>query len=57
VLSKTTKPDADNLLKPVMDALTKIGVWVDDSLVDTDGVERFWTPGESGAHIWIQAEE
>ena len=28
------KPDADNLLKPVMDALSEAGVWQDDNQVD-----------------------
>jgi Holliday junction resolvase RusA-like endonuclease len=31
----TGKPDADNLAKAVMDALTSLGVWTDDSLVVT----------------------
>lgn len=30
---KTTKPDIDNLIKMVMDAISKSGVWVDDNLV------------------------
>lgn len=29
------KPDADNLAKAVMDALTTLGVWTDDALVVT----------------------
>jgi Holliday junction resolvase RusA-like endonuclease len=57
ITPKTTKPDADNLWKPVMDALTEIGVWKDDCQVDTSGIERFWTPGKSGARIWIEADD
>ncbi|GMO51791.1 MAG: hypothetical protein Pg6C_16730 [Treponemataceae bacterium] len=57
VTPKTTKPDADNLLKPVMDALTKISIWKDDCQVDISGVERFWTPGKSGAGIRIEMED
>lgn len=57
IIPKTTKPDADNLWKPVMDALTNIGIWKDDCQVDTNGIERFWTPEQSGAHIWIEADE
>lgn len=30
---KTTKPDIDNLIKMVMDAISKAGVWVDDNLI------------------------
>jgi Holliday junction resolvase RusA-like endonuclease len=56
IIPKTTKPDADNLWKLVMDALTAIGIWKDDCLVDTNSIERFWTPGKSGAHIWIETE-
>lgn len=47
-LAHTTKPDADNLAKAVMDALTDAGLWKDDTQVvqlnvtksyaDTDGV-------------------
>jgi len=29
----TAKPDADNLAKAVLDVLTKVGLWVDDSRV------------------------
>ena len=28
-----SKPDADNLAKAVMDALTQLGIWIDDSQV------------------------
>lgn len=30
---KTTRPDADNMVKTVLDALTETGIWTDDSRV------------------------
>lgn len=35
------KRDLDNLLKPVLDALTEYGAIVDDSLVDDLRIQRF----------------
>lgn len=32
-VAKTTKPDIDNLIKMVMDALTKSEIWTDDNIV------------------------
>src|SRR5690349_17542714 len=51
----TRKPDADNLAKAVMDALTAIGVWRDDDQV-TDLIvrKRFAAPGTAaGCRIQI----
>lgn len=36
------KPDADNVAKLVMDALTRAGVWVDDTVVAQLEVRRWW---------------
>jgi len=36
------KPDADNLAKAVMDALTSLGVWIDDSQVVTLIIRKRW---------------
>jgi Holliday junction resolvase RusA-like endonuclease len=53
----TAKPDIDNLKKAVMDALTEIQIWKDDSQVYADPGEKYWTPGKSGALILVEAEE
>jgi Holliday junction resolvase RusA-like endonuclease len=53
----TAKPDIDNLKKAVMDALTEIQVWEDDSQVYADPGEKYWTPGKSGARILVETEE
>jgi len=33
IVPHIAKPDTDNLIKPVKDALTEIGIWKDDSQV------------------------
>lgn len=51
----TKKPDADNLAKAVMDALTAIGVWRDDDQI-TDLIvrKRYTAPGTAaGCRIQI----
>lgn len=49
------KPDGDNLLKAVLDALTQIGMWRDDSLVAGHRVLKLYHEkgGRPGAHIII----
>ncbi len=44
---KLTRPDTDNLQKLLKDCMTDLGFWVDDSLVCSEVVEKFWadTPG------------
>jgi Holliday junction resolvase RusA-like endonuclease len=51
------KPDADNLAKAVMDALTQLQVWKDDSQVAVLHVQKFYSPPASGfvgCHIIIR---
>jgi Holliday junction resolvase RusA-like endonuclease len=50
----TERPDKDNLEKAVMDALTGIQIWNDDCQVYGGNTEKYWTPGKSGARIWIE---
>ena len=51
---RITKPDTDNLEKLLKDCMTAVGFWVDDALVASEIVEKFWTeiPG-----IFIHIEE
>lgn len=39
---KTTKPDIDNLIKMVMDALTKSEIWTDDNIVTEVGASDWY---------------
>jgi Holliday junction resolvase RusA-like endonuclease len=49
-----SKPDADNLLKAVMDAMTDAGIWRDDSLVFSISVDKWYARGEPGAQIIVK---
>ena len=51
------KPDLDNLLKAVMDAMTSAGVWQDDALVFKIDSEKYYTPlsNSEGVRIIIEA--
>ncbi len=49
------KPDADNMAKAVMDALTQIGVWGDDDqVVVLRVVKQFTMGGNSGCAITLK---
>ncbi len=51
----TGKPDADNVAKLVMDALTRAGVWRDDTLVARLTVIRWWLPlGEDSRPVGLE---
>ena len=48
------KPDADNLLKPVVDALTEAGLWEDDNQIAQMFVEKRYCPrGEEGIEVVV----
>lgn len=51
---KTTKPDTDNLQKLLKDTMTRLRFWIDDALVASEIIEKFWAeqPG-----IFIRIEE
>ena len=49
------KPDLDNLLKAVMDAITSVGIWKDDALVFKIDCEKWYSPAKTGAQITIEA--
>lgn len=46
------KPDLDNFAKGVLDAMTKAGVWGDDSQVEFLAVKKQWAD-EPGVHIEV----
>lgn len=48
----TQKPDLDNMVKAVKDALTQIGMWRDDCLVVEETVSKIWAE-RGGAEIRI----
>lgn len=51
------KPDADNLLKSTMDAMTRAGVRTDDNLVFDCRVEkRYAADSRTGAQIIVETE-
>lgn len=51
---RTTKPDTDNIQKMLKDEMTRCGFWIDDALVCSEIIEKFWakTPG-----IYVRVEE
>jgi Holliday junction resolvase RusA-like endonuclease len=54
----TAKPDRDNLDKVVLDALTEIGLWIDDAQVYAGRLAKFWCAAGSppGVRIVITLE-
>jgi Holliday junction resolvase RusA-like endonuclease len=48
------KPDLDNLLKAVMDAMSNIGVWEDDALVYAVDSSKWYTREKTGAQIIVE---
>jgi Holliday junction resolvase RusA-like endonuclease len=53
----TSKPDADNAAKAVMDALTTLGTWKDDAQVCNLHVTKQYASGQPGATIGISEDE
>jgi Holliday junction resolvase RusA-like endonuclease len=47
------KPDADNLAKAVLDALTALNVWGDDDQVVVLYVAKKWADQRGGCHLTI----
>jgi Holliday junction resolvase RusA-like endonuclease len=50
------KPDTDNLLKAVMDALTDTGVWKDDAHVYWTEAIKQYASEDTGAQIIVETE-
>jgi Holliday junction resolvase RusA-like endonuclease len=56
-LPHTSRPDADNLLKAVMDAITTAGIWQDDAQVAVVMAGKHYAAidGRTGAQITLAA--
>jgi Holliday junction resolvase RusA-like endonuclease len=50
------KPDLDNLLKAVMDAMTEARVWKDDALVYETEAKKWYARDKTGAQIIVETE-
>ena len=50
----TQRPDIDNLVKCVMDALTMAQVWEDDTQVFQVDARKIWTETGPGLHVAIE---
>jgi Holliday junction resolvase RusA-like endonuclease len=50
------KPDADNLAKAVMDALSNLGVWADDSTVSLLVVDKQYCHPDSKPGVWLSLQ-
>ena len=48
-----TRPDSDNILKGLIDAMTKVGFWRDDSLIFRIHFEKFFS-SNSGIGVTIR---
>lgn len=53
----TVKPDIDNLVKAVMDALTKAGWWIDDSKVWELKTSKQYAAKDEPSGVCIRATE
>ena len=53
---KTTRPDCDNLVKILIDCMTKLGFWLDDAQVARLRVSKHYADGEQ-AQITISWRE
>jgi crossover junction endodeoxyribonuclease RusA len=51
----TNKPDADNLLKALQDAVTDAGIWTDDALVFASSVDKWYAREAIGAKVIVEA--
>jgi Holliday junction resolvase RusA-like endonuclease len=52
----TSRPDADNLGKLILDCLVRAGLIDDDACVSSLGIQKTWD-AEGRAVVWIDADE
>jgi Holliday junction resolvase RusA-like endonuclease len=53
-LPHLAKPDVDNLAKAVLDVLTRVGFWGDDSQVWSINVAKCYALPEEEPGVWVQ---
>lgn len=53
---KITRPDLDNLAKMILDVMTSLGYWIDDSQIVELQLKKFWVAKEN-AGIEIEVGE
>lgn len=55
---KTTRPDTDNMVKALKDALTRAEIWVDDSqVVDEHTTKTWWSKENACIHVSVEQLE
>ena len=54
LIPHTKKPDTDNLLKAVMDAMTDVKVWKDDAQVYRTEAGKYYAVKKTGASIIVE---
>lgn len=55
---KTSRPDCDNLVKLVLDVMTKLGYWYDDSQITELTIAKNWSFGnEANVYVCIREKE
>lgn len=52
---KTSRPDCDNLVKLVLDVMTRLGYWYDDSQVTELTIMKNWAHGtEANVYVYVR---
>lgn len=50
------KPDLDNLVKSLKDAITQAGIWRDDSLVVWENTQKLIAAGDESPHVYVRIQ-
>lgn len=53
----TSKPDRDNCDKAILDALTNLGIWKDDSQVAEGTIRKLYAPAGFQTGAWIEVKQ
>jgi len=52
--SRATRPDFDNIAKPILDGLTAAGVWHDDGQVASATVDKINVTGDDSPGVLVE---